>query len=232
MTLHDVLVLVHLLLFVYWLGADLGVFYASRFVLRSDLTMQARSVVLRIMDWLDMSPRICLVLFLPSGVSLMANHPLGRDVFAGWPVALVWILSLVWLGLVIADHKLRGQALGTLVRRVDLLVRIVVVVALLAVAAYAFVAPKPFGADSNPRWLAAKVGLYAIAIACGVAIRITLRPFGPAFARLRAGGGSEDEAVLTRSMRHSIPFVLAIWVCVALAAALGVAKPGSAWVAG
>ncbi|GGM45834.1 hypothetical protein ACFFX1_22165 [Dactylosporangium sucinum] len=232
MTLHSALVLLHLMLLTYWLGADLGVFYSSRFVLRPDLSVQARTIALRIMSWLDMSPKICLVLFLPSGVSLIASHPLGKD-FAGWPVAAVWVASLVWLGLLLADHWLHGNALGALVRRLDLVARCIVIVVMLGAAAYTFVNPAPFGADSDPRWLGAKVGLYAIAVACGVGIRMMLLPFGPAFGRIASGGSDpEAEATLARSMRRSIPFVLVIWACVFGAALLGVFKPGSTWTSG
>ena len=87
----------HILLLPYWLGADLGVFYASRFVLKPDLSTQARSVALKIMSVLDMGPRVCLVLFLPSGVSLMAASPYSKGMFGGWKLGAVWLLGLAWL---------------------------------------------------------------------------------------------------------------------------------------
>ena len=69
--------IIHVFLLVYWLGADLGVYYSSKFVVRRDLTNETRATVAKVMEAVDLSPRICLVLFLPSGISLMATDPKG-----------------------------------------------------------------------------------------------------------------------------------------------------------
>jgi hypothetical protein len=180
------------------------------------------------MDFVDMAPRICLVLILPSGVTLMAASEYGRDIFGGWPLVAIWVAGLSWLGLVIADHHRRPDRLGVLVHRTDLVVRLVLVVGLLAVAGYAAVAARPFGVTTNPIWLAGKVAAYAVCIACGVAIRLRLAPFGPAWAALVAGGSSPDvERRLRKSVRGTLPFVYVIWALVVVAAVLGVVKPGS-----
>ena len=227
MGLHAALLL-HLLLLTYWLGADLGVFYSSRYVLRADLPPASRMVALKIMSWLDVTPRLCLVLFLPSGVTLMALDDYGRDIFYGWPLMAIWVAGLAWLGLVIADHVLPESPLHATVRRLDLAVRFAVVTGLLASAAYALTVAHPFGVDTNPKWLGGKVGLYAIAIACGIAIRFKLRPFGPALGRLMTEGPSPDvERDLRGAIVGSQPFVAGIWLCVLGAAVLGVFKPGA-----
>lgn len=225
---HDLAIILHLLLFVYWLGGDLGVFYASRFVTRPDLSPQARGVATKVMEVVDMSPRICLVLMLPSGVTLMAASDYGRDTFGGWPLVAVWVAALCWLALVIADHRRRPDRLGTLVHRTDLAVRFGLVAGLLAVAGYTFVAARPFDVTTNPDWLAAKVAAYALCIACGLAIRIRVAPFGPAWAELVRTGSSPDvEARIRSSVRGTLPFVYAIWTLVVVAAVLGVVQPGS-----
>ena len=221
-------IILHLILFAYWLGADLGVFYASRFVTRPDLSIPARAVALKVVDVVDMAPRICLVLILPSGVTLMAASEYGGEIFGGWPLLVIWIAGLSWLGLVIADHRRRPDRLGTLVHRTDLVVRLILVFGLLAVAGYTVVAERPFGVTTNPLWLAGKVAAYAICIACGVGIRVRLAGFGPAWATLVAGGTTPDvERRLERSLRGTLPFVFVIWALVIVAAVLGVVKPGS-----
>jgi hypothetical protein len=225
---YDAALLLHLLLLTYWLGADLGVFYSSRYVLRADLPAASRGVALKIMAWLDVTPRLCLVLFLPSGVTLMALDDYGRDLFAGWPLLAVWVLSLGWLGLVLADHLLHDSPLHALVRRLDLAVRFGVVVALLGSAAYALAAASPFGVETNPKWLGGKVALYGVAIACGIAIRYQLRPFAPAFGQLMTSGSTPDvEHRLRGAIVGSQPYVAAIWLCVLGSAVLGVFKPGA-----
>ncbi|WP_243718946.1 hypothetical protein [Actinomadura sp. KC06] len=227
-TLHSWAILLHIVLFAYWLGGDLGVFYSSRFILKPELSAEARGIAVKIMHVVDMSPRICLVLFLPSGITLMAADDLGRDVFGGWRLAAVWTLALGWLWLVIADYRRRPGRFGVLVHRTDLAVRIGLVAALLGAAAYTFAADEPFGVTSNPKWLAGKVVAYALCIAGGLMIRVKLRPFGAAWATLVSKGS--DPAVerdIRGAVQGSIPYVLAIWTLVVVAALLGVVKPGT-----
>jgi hypothetical protein len=226
---HGWWILLHLVLFVFWLGGDLGVFWSSRFVLRPELAPAARATALKIMSGLDLGPKACLVLFLPSGVTLMALDPhgarvLGVDPF-GWPtVVAAWLLAAGWLAATVADHHHPGRR--PWVRRLDWTVRVALAVGLAAAALYALVAARPFGVDTNPRWLGGKLLLYAVAIGCGLGIRLTLRPFGAAFGALMTGGSTpEVERALRRSVDGCLPFVWGIWGSVLGAAALGVLKP-------
>ena len=70
MLTYNLFLLAHVLLFVYWLGGDIGVFYSSRYVADPSLSVEARTTALRIMAWIDEIPRICLVMILPVGVML------------------------------------------------------------------------------------------------------------------------------------------------------------------
>ncbi|MGW5156306.1 hypothetical protein ACWEPN_12580 [Nonomuraea wenchangensis] len=221
-------ILLHIILFVYWLGSDIGVYYSSRFVTRADLAPAARSVAAKIMHVVDMAPRICLVLFLPSGVTLMALSPFGEDYFPGWLVALAWVAALCWLALVIYDYTRGATRLGRVVQRLDLLVRYGLVVALLAVGLFMIFTAEPFGVQTNPKWLGGKLLAYGLCILGGVLIRWRLSPFGPAFGRLMSEGSTpEVERAITRSVRSCLPYVYLIWTMVLVAAFLGVVKPGT-----
>ncbi|SEF69288.1 hypothetical protein SAMN04489712_101847 [Thermomonospora echinospora] len=225
---YSLAILLHIVLFVYWLGSDIGVFYSSRFILRAELPTPARSVAAKIMHAVDMAPRICLVLFLPSGVTLMALSPFGEDVFPGWLLALSWVGALCWLALVVYDYTRGATPLGALVQKLDLIVRYGLSAGLLVVSGYVFFAAEPFGVTTNPKWLAAKVAAYALCILSGVMIRRRLSPFGPAFGRLVSEGSSpEVEQQIRHSVRSCLPYVYAIWFLVLVAAFLGVVKPGT-----
>src|SRR4051812_33404648 len=126
--MYDVAILLHLLLLTYWLGGDLGVFYSSRFVLRNELSPAQRTTALKIMSGCDLAPRICLVLFLPSGVLLMSTRPHGADFLHPWQVTVVWLLSLMWLALALRA-SLHDE--DEVARRLDLVVRVGLVVGLL-----------------------------------------------------------------------------------------------------
>ncbi|WP_216893097.1 hypothetical protein [Nocardia alni] len=228
---HGWWILLHLVLFVFWLGGDLGVFYSSRFVINPELTPMARSAALAIMSGLDLGPRICLVLFLPSGLTLMALDPHGASLFGialfpWWFVASVWVFALIWLALTVTEHRTHGRLAA--VHRGDLAIRIVVVAGMAAGGLYTLFAHAPFGVTTNPKWLGGKIILYCVAIAAGLGIRITLRPFGAAFAALLTSGSTpEVERTLRRSIDGCLPYVWAIWGSVLGAAALGVLKPGA-----
>ena len=60
----------HLLGFVYWLGGDLGTFLASRQVVRTDLSSQARQTALSILLACDLGPRLAMPIMLPLGVHM------------------------------------------------------------------------------------------------------------------------------------------------------------------
>lgn len=152
----SLLILLHLLLLTFWLGADLGTFYSSRYVARADLTTPQRLTALKIMAFVDMGPRICLVLFLPSGASLIAADPLGRSVHVlgqslrGWPIVAIWVGSLVWLALVVADHHYGQNPAGALARRIDTGIRLLAVPVLVGFGLYTLIAHDPFGSRRTP----------------------------------------------------------------------------------
>ena len=64
---HDIALLIHLLLFVYWLGGDIGVFYSSGLSVNRNLSREARQMAGKIMINLDLIPRLCLSLMLTVG---------------------------------------------------------------------------------------------------------------------------------------------------------------------
>lgn len=220
MTEYSLLLLAHLVLFAYWLGGDVGVFYSSYRVCDPALGKEARLTALRIMMWIDMIPRYCLVLILPVGLSIAA--------LLGWwtaPAGFVtgaWIAALGWLWLVWAVHHWQGKPLSDTLRRVDLAVRIAVIVGLLYVGVSGLAGTGPV----NQPWLAAKLVLFAALVFCGLMIRVMIGPFGPVFGRIVQGGSTPElEAKLAATMNRARPFVVAIWIGLVAAAYLGAVKP-------
>ncbi len=226
--LHSFAIFLHIILLTYWLGSDLGVFYSSKFVVNPEVTPAARATAMKIMHMVDLAPRVCLILMLPSGVTLMAATEIGRDIFYGWPLVLAWIGGLGWLAIMLIAFFKAPAKHADLAYKADWVVRVGITVALLLASGYAFVVDEPFGVDTNPAWLAGKVAAYALCIFCGIMIRISLRPFGPAFGALMATGSTpEVEAGIGGAMRRAVPWVYSIWVLVLIAAFLGVVKPGT-----
>ncbi|MFD1825485.1 MULTISPECIES: hypothetical protein [Mumia] len=226
--LHSAAIFLHILLLTYWLGSDIGVFYSSKFVVDPDVSPAGRAVAMKVMHMVDLAPRVCLILMLPSGVTLMAASDFGRDLFLGWPLALAWIGGLCWLAVMLVSFFKSPARHAGLAERTDWIVRGALTVGLLLSAGYAFVVAEPFGVETNPKWLAAKVAAYALCILCGMMIRVSLRPFGPAFGQLMASGSTpEVESAIGGAMKRAVPWVYSIWALVLVAAFLGVFKPGA-----
>jgi succinate-semialdehyde dehydrogenase / glutarate-semialdehyde dehydrogenase len=59
--------LLHILVFVYWLGGDLGAFYASWYVSMPKVSADRRLLASRIVGDVDMAPRTALILALSTG---------------------------------------------------------------------------------------------------------------------------------------------------------------------
>ncbi len=224
---YSLSILLHVLLFVYWLGGDLGVYYSSRFIIKPDLQPETRAIAAKIMVGCDMAPRFSLILFGASGVTLMYYGPLGDEFFlTGWMLALVWFATLAWAVMSFLDA--RAGKHSHVWHTADLWVRYVLSGVLVGVSLYTLIASDPFGVDTNPKWLGAKLLAYGLCIFSGVMIRRALRSFGPPFGALMTTGSTpEVEAGIVGSIRRSEPWVYAIWALVLMAAVLGVIKPGS-----
>jgi hypothetical protein len=212
--------LLHLLCFVYWLGADVGVFYASRHVCDPALGREARATAARIMGWVDMIPRYCLVLILPLGVTLAVR--------GGWwasgavAAAASWALAAVWLALVIGLARRPPPPRLAALRRMDYGVRTAVIAATAGAGAAGLFGVGPLATA----WLAGKAILFAALVASGLAVRVLAAPFGPAFAAVMQSGSTPAlEATLQQAMARAKRVVVLIWLLLVAAAWLAIAKP-------
>ncbi|MBI1392740.1 MAG: hypothetical protein GC152_08370 [Alphaproteobacteria bacterium] len=210
------LTLAHLLVFVYWLGGDVGAFHVATFLTKDDVPADRRLFAARLLGDIDMAPRTSLVLAFPTGLALA--------VAKGWiavPPLLVAALfgaAIFWLAIVWRLHLSSGD--GWL-RSLDLAIRWVVLAALAAfgVASLAGLAPAP-------TFIALKCLALCVAIACGIAIRKVATPLGPALANLAVGEDANALQEIRGILARARPLVLLIWAMLIIAASLGVAKPG------
>lgn len=203
----------HILCLVYWLGADMGVFYSSYFLVDERLSTETRLSMAKLLFGLDQSPRICMPLILALGVHLAWR--LGMWAVPGTIVAGVWAVCIGWLAMVLILH-FRGHAAKGLAA-FDFGFRIVVIVTLVAYAAYAMLN------QQLANWLAVKLLIFAALVGCGLLIRRGLRPFGPAFAALAQNRATDaDNAAIRGSLASTRPFVVCIWIGLLINTALGV----------
>ena len=102
--MYTLLLYVHVLALVYWLGGDLGTFLSSRHVLRSELGVESRQTAFKILMECDMGPRLAMPIILGSGCHLAALR--WPNVLPAEVALLGWLLVAIWVGLVAAIHQI------------------------------------------------------------------------------------------------------------------------------
>jgi len=233
---------VHIVLFVYWLGADLGVFLASRYVTRSDLPTAERLRFLRLTLQIDLGPRTALILMIPVGVMLASG--LGIVALSPGALGALWITALAWLALAWYLALAAKSARLAMLTRIDVALRVSVAATYLALAAksarlamltridvalrvsvaatfigLAVVAPLPF-------WLAGKFLLFGVAVVLGLLLRRVIGDWAAGFAQLNdATSADAGNARITTASNSATRLALTLWLAVLLIALLGVTKP-------
>jgi hypothetical protein len=219
--LYDVLLLLHVLLFVYWLGADLAVLYSARYAADPALSLETRLTISQIMAFVDLFPRMSVPLIGAVGASLAA---LSGDLRAGPVVAaLAWVLAAVWVGVNLHLYLNRtDQARIAPWRSFDVIWRSAIGLGVLVAGVVALLGA---GVTDN-RSLAAKLLVFSAAIFLSLLLRRVFLPFRPALRRLVDGsGGPTDVAIMQRTLARARPVVLGIWALTVVAAAIGLWQP-------
>jgi hypothetical protein len=207
------LTLLHILVFVYWLGGDLGVFYSSTILTDTKTSPQGRIAAAKVLAQVDMAPRTAMILTLPTGLAL-ALHSGILDI-PPFLVALAWILAVAWLYLAWTIH-IKHLPPSSIMRRGDLVVRFAMILGLVGWAVL----------GELPLFVALKLCILATTIGLGLLIRRALGPFGAAFGTMMATGPTpETDQIIAKCLNQSRPFVVGIWVLLIIAALLGLAKP-------
>jgi hypothetical protein len=212
--------LAHVLLFVYWLGGDIGVFYSASWVRNRTHSIEARRTAQQILAWLDQIPRYCLVLMLPVGYALASRIGAARVPEAFH--VIMWGVALVWLWAVWAIHRYAGSPLGERLRRIDLGWRWILV------AGLSWDAWTGFRGDGHllTDWVSLKFAIFAVLIFCGIMLRILGRPMPGLLRQIFASGSTPElEDAVQRTAARTRPFVLTIWALLVLAAYVGISKP-------
>jgi hypothetical protein len=217
---HGLVKYLHVLLFVYWLGGDAGVFYSSTFVTNTRLSRDARLTAFKIFMNLDMLPRYCLALMLTVG-GVLAEF-IGYD-HPAWQTAAIIALGPIWVWVVHTIHVKEGTDFGKKLAALDRQFRVFMIIAIVASVAYHWAT----GPLRPYPWLAAKLLIFAFLIFCGFMIRLKIPPFIEGFRTLAASGATpESDQKMIDGMGACRPYVLVIWAGVAISALIGILKPG------
>lgn len=207
----------HILAFVYWLGGDLGTFFSSKYVIKTELGVEVRSLALKIMLACDQGPKMSMPIIFPLGLQ-MANT-MGIVAVPSTLMLALWAMTVFWMANVMFLHLSNNVAVKAIMGTIDYWLRISVVIAVLAYAVVGLMDAQLIRAP----YISYKMIIFAVLVVFGLMVRIALKDFMPAYVQLIKSGPTEAvNRTLTRSMKLAKPWVWGIWVGLFVNAAIGV----------
>lgn len=216
----DVLLVVHIAVLGYWLGAEFVINSEFRFVCRAaTMPFEERK---RLMEHvMDVDQHVRYALVLQAGLGTVLSALLGY--FPGG-ATLAWaagVATLLWLAFVEIVHRLRYSASGQQLALLDRLIRYAMLTAL-AVGGLAAI----FGAIALQAWLAWKLVLFGAVIACGIGIRFYIIQFFGIWRQIEAQGSSPSrERAIRRNYTAGTSMLGLLWLCIAAITLLSIIKP-------
>ncbi|MEL7028459.1 MAG: hypothetical protein AAGL49_04445 [Pseudomonadota bacterium] len=96
------LIFLHILLFVFWLGADVGVFILGKMAQSPQHAIDQRLLLLKGAMIIDIFPRASFALIVPTGIHLAVAA--GALAAPGFLVPAAWALGLAWFAIVLVGR--------------------------------------------------------------------------------------------------------------------------------
>ena len=215
------LVYVHLLLFVFWLGGDLGVFVLGQHFRRRDYSLPERLTLLKLLVVIDLGPRTAWALMVPVTLLLLRA--------GGWWDVPLWLLILgsvagvVWCALVWDAHAHDRTPRAARDRAIEAWFRYGLCAFYLGLGGVSLAT----GAPLAQPWLAAKALLFGLIFVAAIGIDVAFKPVRPRLMALVEHGSSDATEVPLRAvMDRTRRFVFAVYALLFVTAWLGVVKPG------
>ncbi|MBC6402800.1 MAG: hypothetical protein GDA39_10040 [Hyphomonadaceae bacterium] len=221
MTPYELLVFFHILLFVFWLGADLGVaICGAQFRNSRDYSVQERMTILKLLVMIDMGPRSAWALMIAGTVSLLAVG--GYWAIPVWGVALAWAISLFWLWLVWQIHGAGQTPEAAGLKKMEMVLKWALAAFYLGLGTWSLAMDAPL----QPDWLAAKSVIFGLIFAAAIMIDLMFRPVGPLLMTLLSEGSSAaTETRLLHTMNRSRFWVRVTYILLVAVAFLGTTQP-------
>ena len=218
-TLYDFLVFVHILLFVFWLGADMGVAVLGHHFRKRSYSMPERLTILKLLGIIDMFPRSAWALMVPLSVSLLAVG--GYWTLTTEVILLFWLLGFGWLLLVWQIHLRPENPLITKLKKIEFVLKLLLAsfYTLLGLASLYWNEPL------SEYWLATKSLLFGFIFFSAIMIDLRFRELSPALMKLvEQGSTDETEAKTLKIMNRSRFWVRVVYILLVMTAFVGTTK--------
>jgi len=220
-TAYQLLVFLHLLMFVLWLGADVGVFMLGQhFRKRAQYDLPQRMVLLQLLVNLDMVPRTAWALMVPLTISMVAAG--GYWDVPLWGIALSWLIGGAWIWLVWDAHLHDQAPRAARDRQIESFLKYGLTVFYLTLGITSLSVGEPLA----PVWLATKALMFGVIFLAAIMIDVAFKPVGPQLVALLGQGSSDEtELPLLRTMNRTRIWVWVVYALLLATAFLGNVKP-------
>jgi hypothetical protein len=216
---YEIWKFLHICMFVFWLGTDMGVMLCSKKSTDPNLGVEARFQMLEMALKIEILPRVMWVMALPLGVHL--SKSLGYIEPSVLTLTLMWVFVLMWLVINVGGATNLEKPWGQQLSKINRFVVASLGVGLIIVAASSFMGYGPY----EPNSIALKVGLYGLINLTILGIEIAFFPLGLAFERLATEGSSPElESSITNGMKTTLLWVHTTYIMIFIVAFIGVTK--------
>ncbi|MDP6617756.1 MAG: hypothetical protein QF790_11370 [Gammaproteobacteria bacterium] len=217
---YQIWLYLHVLMFVYWLGADLGVFTLALAIRNPNYSVEQRTLLMRMSLLIDMTPRAAMALIAPVG--LVLSESLGLVSVPGWLNAVIWVAAFAW----IAGEIVAFRNMGT-----PLMVRIYMATGTLFVCVFLVctwygIQSLRYGEPFAANWLALKVLLFGQVFLVSSLMALFYAPVEAIFRQMESSGSSPElEARVRTQVNRGAVVTVALFLLLGTIAFLGQAKP-------
>ena len=219
MDTHALWAYLHILLFVYWLGADAGLWLAMSFIRNERLSFETRSTLIRLAFYIDLFPRISFALILPVGLHLARNldlAPIGPGLLAA-----AWIVGIAWSALHLAVVAWKGRPAARRLLAVNKVYEALAGALCIGIGIRSLATGAPIEAG----WFALKILLFGTIFWIILAIDTVFQPFTTLLRMGPQGSTPQAEARVRRLTGQTMAWAVFMYAVVALVAFLGRVKP-------
>jgi len=216
---------VHILLFVFWLGGDVGVYLSMAFIKNPALSFETRATIIRLAFYVDLFPRCAFALMLPVGTQLAGD--LGLLPANAGLRATSWLLGLGWCALHLSALFLKGTPLAARLRRVNVVFEAAMGLVFVAagVAVLAGVDPGWLPGAGEAPWFGLKLLLFGLIFWVVLGIDTRFQPFTMLLQAGPTGLTAERERTITSMTNQTMAWALLLYGLILAIAFLGKVKP-------
>jgi len=205
----------HILMFVFWVGTDMGVFLSCKKSTDPKLPIDSRFLLLHMALRIELLPRTMWKAALPLGVTL--SREMGLIEMGMGALLAVWAFSIIWWGISMYGAWHYDKPIGHKFAKVNNAITGAVGIGLIGLAISSGMGHGPFDADAS--WLQWKIAIYGAINLLIVAMLYVFDPMGIAFGRLAVEGSTpEIETTISTIMDRA---TVTIWLTYILICVVG-----------